>query len=209
MKTIILKIDKNKPEADKLKQAAEVLKTGGVVVIPTDTVYGLAANAFSVAAQKKIYSIKGRSFRKPLILMPPDLNSLKSIAHIPERSGKLIKKFWPGPLTVVLATTELGKLVSGGRSDIGVRIPASDIVRALLKVCGFPILTTSVNLSGKPSAKSGGEAAKYMNGKVELVIDCGRCDLGRESTVVDITHFPGTVIREGCLSKKDILKCIQ
>ncbi len=208
MKTVILKLEKNRPDISKLKLAAEVLKSGGVVVIPTDTVYGLAAGVFSAEAQKKIYSIKGRSFRKPLILMPPDIDSLKSLAHIPEPSGKLIKKFWPGPLTVVLSTTELGKMVSGGRSDIGVRIPDSKIVLGLLKHCGFPIMTTSVNPSGKPSAKSGDEALKYMKGKVDLIIDCGKCGLGKESTVVDVTHFHGTVIREGCISKKDILKCI-
>jgi len=208
MHTIILKINKNKPEAEKLRQAAEVLKSGGVIVIPTDTVYGLAAGAFSAQAQKKIYSLKGRSFRKPLILMPPEVNSLGLLAEIPEKAGKLIKKFWPGPLTLVLSTTELGRIVSGGRTDIGSRIPDSKIVLSLLKFCGFPILTTSANSSGRRSAKTGGEAAKYFKGKVELIIDCGECGTGRESTVVDVRHFPGTVIREGCLPKQDILKCV-
>jgi len=208
MKTIILNIDKNKPEPGRLAQAADALRSGGVIVIPTDTVYGLAASAFSAAAQKRIYALKGRSFRKPLILMPPDLHSLKSIANIPAGAGKLIKKFWPGPLTIVLATTELGRMVSAGRKDLGARIPASTVVQALLKLCGFPILTTSANPSGKPSAKSGDEASGYMKGRVELIIDCGECEIGKESTVVDVTHYPGTVVREGCLNKKDILKCI-
>jgi len=208
MKTVILKVDKNTPDIKKLKQAAEVLKNGGVVVIPTDTVYGLAAGAFAAKAQKKVYSLKGRSYSKPLILMPPDVHSLKAIAEISVPADRLIKKFWPGPLTIILSTTQTGRMVSGGRQNIGARIPKSKILLSLLKICGFPLFTTSANPSGKPSAKSGAEAQKYFKGKVDLIIDCGRCEIGKESTVVDVTHFPGTVVREGCLPKKEILKCI-
>ena len=209
MKTIILKIDKDKPDIDKLKQVADVLRAGGVAVIPTDTVYGLAAGAFETKAQKKIYALKGRSFRKPLILMPRDVASFRCIAEMPGQAQKIADKFWPGPLTLVLSTTGLGKIVSGGRADIGVRIPDSKIVLALVKLCGFPLVTTSANPSMKPSAKNGAQAEKYFKGKADVIIHSGTCGTGKESTVVDVTHFHCTVIREGCLESKMLLKHIQ
>jgi L-threonylcarbamoyladenylate synthase len=208
MKTLILKIDKNKPDTDKLRQVAEVLKSGGVAVIPTDTVYGLAAGVFETKAQKRIFALKGRSYRKPLILMPRDTASFRCIAEMPEQARKLAGKFWPGPLTLVLPVTELGKLVSGGRADIGVRIPDSKLVLALVKLCGFPLLTTSANPSDKPSAKTGAQAEKYFKGKADVIINAGSCALGRESSVVGATHFHCNVIREGCISSKDLEKCL-
>jgi len=208
MKTIIIKLDKHKPDVSALHQVADVLRTGGVAVIPTDTVYGLAAGAFETKAQKKIYALKGRSFRKPLILMPCDMSSLKCIADMPQQARKFAHKFWPGPLTLVLPATELGKIVAGGRSDIGVRIPDNKMVLDLVKLCGFPLVTTSANPSGKPSAKTGDEAQKYFKGKVDIILDSGTCDHGRESTVVDATQFHCTIIREGCLSGKQLLKSL-
>lgn len=208
MKTLILKIDKNKPDAAKLKLVAEVLKSGGVAVIPTDTVYGLAAGVFEARAQKKIFALKSRSYHKPLILMPRDAASFRCIAEMPERAGKLAAKYWPGPLTLVLPVTELGKLVSGGRADIGVRIPDSKLVLALVKLCGFPLMTTSANPSHKPSAKTGEQAEKYFKGKVDVIINAGPCGLGKESSVVGATHFHCNVIREGCISSKELEKCL-
>jgi len=206
MKTLIIKLDKNKPNIEKLKKAAEILKAGGIAVIPTDTVYGLAASAFSVDAKKKIYALKGRSYRKPLIIMPADTDPLHYLVDMPEQARKLAKKFWPGPLTLVLPATELGSIVAGGRKDIGVRIPDNKIVLALVKLCGFPLVTTSANPSNKPSAKTGAEAEKYFKNKANVIIDAGPCGTGKESTVVDATHFHCTVIREGCLPSKQLLK---
>jgi L-threonylcarbamoyladenylate synthase len=206
MKTLILKLDKNNPDKNKLALAAETLKAGGVAVIPTDTVYGLAAGAFKAKAQKKIFTLKGRSYRKPLILMPCDTVSIASLVEMPQQANKLAVKFWPGPLTLVLPTTALGSIVSGGRKDIGVRIPENKIVLALVKLCGFPLVTTSANPSNKPSAKSGGDAVKYFDGKVDVIIDAGDCGTGKESTVIGATHFHCNVIREGCLPSKSLLK---
>lgn len=208
MKTIVLKINKKKPESDKIKKASEVLKKGGVVVLPTDTVYGLAAGAFNLDAQKKIYKLKGRNYRKPLVIMSDTLNSLRHIVELSRDSEKLMKEFFPGPLTIILPTTHLGKLAMGGRKDAGVRIPKDDIVLSLIKAFGNPIATTSANISGRPSAKNGAEALKYFEGKAELLLDCGRPKLGKESTVIDMQKFPYTVVRKGLITDKDLMESL-
>jgi L-threonylcarbamoyladenylate synthase len=187
-------------------QAATILRAGGVIVIPTDTVYGLAANAFNGEACKRIYSLKGRVFHKPLIIMPQSVAALQTIAVVPKKAEAVIDKFWPGPLTLILSTTDLGKIMIGGRSDIGVRMPACALLEQLLSFCDFPLATTSANPSRKPSAKTAKAAVEYFADKVDLVLDGGTCAHGKASTVVDMTHFPGTVVREGALDSKQLLK---
>lgn len=208
MDTIILKINKNKPEIEKLQKAADVLKNGGIIAFPTDTVYGLAGGAFNTQARKKIYKLKGRSFRKPLIVMPPNIESLNCMVEMSEQAGKLIKKFWPGPLTLIFSTTSIGKMIMDGRADMGARIPDNKIVLKLLKLYGSPIVTTSANISSKPSAKNGKEAAAYFKDKIDLILDAGQCNIGMESTVVDARHFHCTIVRQGCLQSKELLKYI-
>lgn len=208
MKTIILKINKSKPEAGKLKQAAEVLKNGGVIVFPTDTVYGIAASAFDAKAREKIYNLKGRSFSKPLTLMVPDLNMLGLLAELPKKAKKITDKFWPGPLTLILPATHYGSIVMGGRKDLGLRIPADTVVAGILKYSNFPLATTSANPSGKNSAKTGREATDYFDGKVDLILDAGRCAHSTESTVIDMLNFPYIVVREGALPSKKLLEHI-
>ncbi|MCB4791381.1 MAG: threonylcarbamoyl-AMP synthase [Elusimicrobia bacterium] len=206
MKTSIIKVDAKNIELSKLSKAADVLKKGGVVVFPSDTVYGLAANAFNLDAHRKIYKLKGRSFNKPLIIMASSQKELGCVAELNDTGKTLAKKFWPGPLTLILPATRAGTMVLGGRSNLGARIPDCKIALALLKLCGFPLVTTSANRSGVPSAKSGKEAVKHFKGKVSLIIDGGVSKEGKESTVIDVTRFPFVVIREGCIPKKDLEK---
>jgi len=208
MKTVVLKINKNNPRNSLVKRAAGVLKAGGIIVFPTDTVYGLAAGAFDLGAQKKIYKLKGRSFRKPLVIMAHDAASLKHIVEINPDAAKLIKQFFPGPLTIVLPTTHLGKIAMGGRKDAGVRIPKDKIVSALIREFGSPIATTSANVSGKPSAKNAAQALRYFEGKAELALDGGASKFGKESTVIDMVKFPYVVLRKGCVSNKELLECL-
>ena len=205
MKTVVLKINKNNPQRAQIKKAAEVLSKGGIIVFPTDTVYGLAAGAFDLSAQKKIYKLKGRSFRKPLILISKDIESLEHFVAVNDDARKLAKSFWPGPLTIILPTTLLGKIAMGGRKDAGVRIPGDKIVSSLLKAYGSPVATTSANISARPSAKNRREALKYFNGKVELLLDGGKSKLGKESTVIDMVKFPYVVLRKGCVSDNELL----
>lgn len=208
MKTIIHKISRKNPDLSILKEAARILESGGIVVFPTDTVYGLAAGAFNSEAQKNIYKLKGRSFDKPLILMASSVEQLSRLVEIHEKAVKMAGKFWPGPLTLICHTTYLGKLAMGGRHNCGVRIPGDPVMLKLLDLCGFPLATTSANPSKKESAKTGRKAAEYFEGKVDLILDSGKCELSRESSVVDATHFPFVVLREGCVSKKELQKYI-
>jgi L-threonylcarbamoyladenylate synthase len=205
----LLRKHKTEPEADELKKAKEILENGGVIAIPTETVYGLAGGIFSADSRKRIYKLKGRSYRKPLIVMAAGLGQLECFVEISDKIKKIAKKFWPGPLTLVLPTTVLGKMVSGGRVNLGVRIPDHKAVLKLIEVCGFPLMTTSANPSSRPSARTAKEVQKYFGAKdVGLVIDAGRCELGKESTVIDLTHIHGVVIREGALDSKKLLPYI-
>ena len=199
------KIHGEKPEHGILERAAGILKAGGIVAFPTDTVYGLAVSAFVPDAKKKLCHLKGRSFAKPLVLMAPDISSIEHIVKITATVRKLMNRFWPGPLTLILPTTELGKMVMGGRPDAGVRIPDDKLARSLLRTCGFPLLTTSANPSGEMSAKTGRQAVNYFSGMIEMVLDGGSCAHGRESTVIDATHHHYVVVREGCLPSKSLL----
>ena len=204
MKAIVLKINKKKPEKEKLKQAVHALCDGGVIVIPTDTVYGLAASAFNISAQRAIYRLKGRSYRKPLVVMAGNIKSIEPLVEISRDAQRLMKKFWPGPLTIILPTTPLGRILMGGRHDCGIRIPDDDAVLHLIRAFTYPIATTSANPSGKPSAKTGDDALKYFGSKVHMIIDCGKSHIGKESTVIDMIKFPYVVVREGALPKKKI-----
>lgn len=209
MKTEILKIDPAKPDKAAIAHVAAFIVSGGLVVMPTDTVYGLAVSAFDRAAQKRIYDLKGRSFHKPLIIMPPDIAGLAALAEVTERTRKLMEDFWPGPLTLILPTHDLGRMVMGGRKDLGCRIPESPFVHSLLRQCRCPLATTSANPSGQPSATTAAQAIKYFDGKVDLIVDAGACGTGKPSTVLDLTHFHCVVVREGCLPSKKLLKYVQ
>ena len=200
-----IKISHKDPNAH--KAAAEVIKAGGVAVVPTETVYGFAADAFNIKAWKKIYEIKGRSFKKPLVVMTPDIESVRILVDIPEKALKIAKKFWPGQLTLIFPTTELGKILSGGRNDLGIRIPDHKFMLQLLKEVNRPLFTTSVNTSGKKSAKTFKEAAEF-EGMADVLVDGGKCEFSFESTVIDMVKFPYIIIRKGCLDTNEILKYI-
>ncbi len=208
MKTEVYKINRNKPDAGSLRKIAAVLKSGGVAVLPTDTVYGLAVNAFNLDAVSRVYKLKGRSYRKPLVIMAPGIASLEMIAEISSPALKLMEECWPGPLTLVLPTTACGAMLMGGRKDIGVRIPDDDVMLELMSYCDFPLATTSANPSSRPSAKDGAQAVRYFNDKVDVVLDAGKSMNQRESTVLDMLRFPYVVLREGCLPSKKLLQYV-
>ncbi|MDR2436997.1 MAG: threonylcarbamoyl-AMP synthase [Endomicrobium sp.] len=200
-----LKISAN--EADSHKKTAEIIKNGGIAIVPTETVYGFAVDAFNIAAQKKVYNIKGRNQKKPLILMAPGIESVKLFVDISQKSYKIAKKFWPGQLTLIFPTTETGKIVSGGKKDLGVRIPNNEFMFKLLKDMKRPIFTTSVNISNKKSAKNSKDILKF-DGKVDVIVDDGKCKFSFESTVIDMVQFPYVILRKGCLDAKELLKYI-
>jgi L-threonylcarbamoyladenylate synthase len=194
-------------KTDSPKKTSEIIKNGGVAIVPTETVYGFAVDAFNIDAQKKVYNIKGRNPKKPLILMTPDIESVRLLVDIPKKALEIAKKFWPGQLTIVFPTTEVGKMVSAGRKDLGVRIPCNEFMLKLLKAIKRPIFTTSVNISNRKSAKNSKDVLEF-DGIVDVIVDSGQCKFSFESTVVDMVQFPYVILRKGCLDASELLKYI-
>jgi L-threonylcarbamoyladenylate synthase len=202
----LLKINPLAPEDDLIGRAARVLQNGGVIGYPTETVYGIGCNIFSPAAVKRIYQMKKRETDKAFILIAADIIQIKDIvAEIPETAERLMDNFWPGPLTMVfkaspsLATTEFRRV-----KTIAVRIPDCAICLALLKACGYPIVSTSANLSGQPAATTAQEVISPFNDYLDLIVDGGKTPSDIPSTVVDLTKSPVKIVREGAISKLEI-----
>lgn len=185
-----------------------ILKNKGIVVLPTDTVYGIMTSVFNFDGQKQIYKLKGRNLNKPLILMSDNIETLKKFVVFPKGIEKVVMEFWPGQLTLILPTTDLGKLLIGGRDNLGVRIPNCKILLDVMSKYDIPLMTTSANISTKESAKTAAKAIEYFNKKIELIVDGGKCEFAFESTVIDMVKFPYIVIRKGCLDCNKLLNYI-
>lgn len=193
----IVKIDPLNPQEEYLKEAAEVIKGGGLAIIPTETVYGIAANMLCPKAIKKLYEIKGRPPEKKFSLHIDTKEKIMNFAEdIPVCAWKLIDRYWPGPLTIIL------KAIGGG--TIGLRMPDDEIALRVIALSGVPVVCPSANLSGNPAPVAFSEAIKDFTGKVDFAIDAGRTSLGRESSVVDLTREPLKILREAAINKEDI-----
>lgn len=197
-------------EKELLQKAATIIKNGGLVVFPTETVYGLWSNAFLPEAIQKIYTVKGRAQDNPLIVHISCESELWKIAkNIPETVWMLAEKFWPGPLTLVVEKRDvIPDIVSAGGNTIGVRIPKNDIALELIKLSETPIVAPSANLSGKPSPTNISHIHQDLDGKVDCIIDGGNTDVGLESTVLDITLSPPMLLRPGGVSVEEIEQVI-
>jgi len=204
METAILKIDADNPEPRQLEQAAEVIWRGGIAAVPTDTVYGLAADPANAAAVKRIYEVKGRDFRRPLILLAANLEMVERLdLQILDLARKAMEHFWPGGLTLVLqAAPSVPQHLLAGGTTIGLRIPAHPVALGLIEMAGFPLASTSANRSGSPSALRSEEVIEALGEEIDLVIDSGPASLGVESSVVDFTQSPPRLLREGCLTRQ-------
>ncbi|MDR1401111.1 MAG: threonylcarbamoyl-AMP synthase [Endomicrobium sp.] len=196
----VLSTDKNV-----YKKVSKVIKSGGIAIVPTETVYGFVVDAFNVEAQKALYKIKNRDVRKPFIVMVYDINIAEIFVDISRKASQIAREFWPGQLTLIFPTTEIGQILSGGRKDLGVRIPNSRFMLKLLREVGGPVFTTSVNVSGEVSAKNANEVLKFDEA-VDVIVDGGRCRFSFESTVIDMIKFPYVVVRKGCLNTDKIFK---
>ncbi len=193
-----------------IARAAEIIHEGGLVAVPTETVYGLAGNGLSAAAVEKIYEVKGRPDWKPLSLMVPGSEALGLYGRdVPRGAWVLAKRFWPGPLTIVVkADPKTPKIVLAGGDTVGLRCPDSEKTLALLQACGLPLAAPSANPSGAPSPKTANQVAAYFDGKIEAIIDGGPCGLGTESTIVDMSVTPYRVLRRGALRPEDIQEAL-
>jgi L-threonylcarbamoyladenylate synthase len=192
-----------------LQEIARHVSGGGVVVFPTETVYGVGTSAFSSAGIRRIYQLKGRSWTKPLALLVPSLKAAGPLVEeIPPEAFRLSEAFWPGPLTLIFKASPLGKLVTGGLQTIGVRVPRHPIALALLEMVGVPMATTSVNRSGENPATSGHRARQVFGADVEWLIDGGVCAVKKASSVVDLSSYPFTVKRHGAIHKAVLEKTL-
>ena len=189
----------------KIHQAIEILKNGGIIAFPTDTVYGLGASASSHGAILRIYEAKRRPRRLALPLLLADVSQIPSVARdMPEIAWLLAKHFLPGGLTLVLyKSPSVSSLITGGSEKIAVRVPAHPIPIALLEGLDAPITGTSANLTGRPSPLTTQEVHDQLGDRVDLIID-GECPGGVDSTVIDITTDPIRILREGAISSEEI-----
>ena len=204
MQTIIRKVDENCIDEMIMKEAGALLKQGALVAFPTETVYGLGANALDSEAAAKIYAAKGRPSDNPLIVHIADMDALPLItAEIPEAAKKLAAKFWPGPLTMVMRKSEVVPHgTTGGLDTVAVRMPAHPIALEMIRHGGGYIAAPSANTSGRPSPTLASHVADDMDGIVPLILDGGAVGIGIESTIVDLTDEIPTILRPGFITKE-------
>ena len=197
----IMAIDKGKA----FERACEVLQGGGVIVVPTETVYGLGADAFNPSAVRRVYAIKGRDFAKPLSLLVSDERMLREVvAAVPDVAKTLMRRFWPGPLTLVFkASDAVPREALGGGETVAVRLSSSPVVRRLLDLYGRPLTATSANRSGCGSARSAQEAMAQVGEEVDLILDGGPSGNEAPSTVVDVSGGEARTLRQGGLQIGD------
>ncbi len=204
MKTTVLKIDPVKPEKSLISRASRILKAGGLVVFPTETVYGIGADALNEEACSRIFDVKGRPRDNPLVVHVSSVEKAREIVDIPEKYMKVIRRIWPSPITFI-AKLKIGlpKVVTAGLSTVTVRMPAHPAALALIKEVGL-IAAPSANPSGKPTATNGKQVISYFDGKVDCIIDSGRTFLGIESTIIDLERFE--LLRPGPFTPEEIEK---
>lgn len=198
METKIVYMQEDKLDLRALKEAGEILRDGGLVTFPTETVYGLGANALDEEAVKKIFYAKGRPQDNPLIVHIADYNLESYVKEVPDIAVKLTKNFWPGPLTIVLKKSDIiPEATSAGLDTVGLRMPSNKIALALIEESGVPLAAPSANISGRPSPTEVSRCIEDLNGKVNYIIGGDKSEVGLESTVVDCTVYPPCVLRPG------------
>lgn len=191
---------------DDIIAAAELLKKSEVVAIPTETVYGLAANAYDEAAVRKIFAAKGRPCDNPLIVHISDLDMIKDIASkVPKLAMKCAERFWPGPLTMIMPKSDRIPLVtSGGLDTVGIRFPSDECAHRIIEKCGFPLAAPSANLSGSPSPTNAKRVFEDMNGRIAAIVDGGESEVGVESTVIAFENEGIRILRPGKIAYEDL-----
>jgi len=190
-----------------VRQASDLLRSGQVVALPTETVYGLAANAFDASAVSKIFEIKGRPARNPIIVHIASLDLARiCVSAWPSLADKLARSFWPGPLTLVLPRSKaIPDIVAAGGSTVGVRWPNHPFVQAVIRECGFPLAAPSANLSNQLSPTNASHVQKSLGDKIHLIVDGGQSQVGIESTVLDVTATPPRLLRPGMIHEQALL----
>jgi L-threonylcarbamoyladenylate synthase len=204
--TRILEMDSKHIDREKLIEAAAILRNGGTVAFPTETVYGLGANALDEQAVKKIFQAKGRPSDNPLIVHIAKIEDIEELVEeIPCRAKKLMEHFWPGPLTILFKkTNKIPDAITAGLDTVAIRMPSHPIARALIQIANIPIAAPSANLSGKPSPTQPHHVIEDLKGKVDMILCGGHCSIGLESTVLDITGESSIILRPGGITKEQL-----
>lgn len=187
-------------------RAADLLRAGQVVALPTETVYGLAANALDAAAVARIYEVKGRPAHNPIIVHVADESTARSCAQQwPATAEKLARAFWPGPLTLVLPrAAKIPAIVTAGGETVGIRWPGHPFMQAVIRACGFPLAAPSANLSNQVSPTNAAHVQAQLGGRIPLIVDGGASQVGIESTVLDLTVVPARILRPGMIHAESI-----
>jgi L-threonylcarbamoyladenylate synthase len=206
VETKILRVDPKSFKDEDLAYAVKLLQDGEVVAFPTETVYGLGANALNADASKKIFVVKGRPPDNPLIVHVCSIEMLKSIvADVPENAKVLIEKFWPAPLTILFKTNgKVSDVVTCGQPTVAVRMPSHPVALRLIELCKLPIAAPSANLSGRPSPTTAEHVKMDLEGRIKCIIDSGQCSVGVESTVVDLNRDPPLILRPGGITLEQL-----
>lgn len=207
MKTKIFDF-RNNQNYENLREATEIIKNGGLVAIPTETVYGLGGDGLNGESCRKIFEAKNRPMDNPLILHISDISELKRLTRdVKESDLEILNKLWPGPLTIILKKSKIiPNEVTAGLDTVAIRMPNKEITREFIKLCETPIAAPSANLSTKPSPTSAKSVLEDMDGRIDAVIDGGDCEIGIESTVLDLTEEYPKILRPGYYTKEKLEK---
>lgn len=206
----ILKISDKESEEKIIARAADILAGGGIIAYPTETFYGLGADATNEKAIEKIFAAKGRNFKNPISLIigkPDDIHPL--VKDIPVSAKKLMDAFWPGALTIVFqASDKISPLLTAGSGKIGLRVSSHPLALKIVQKLKRPLTATSANQSGAPECSDASDVIVQIGDKIDAIVNGGQTEGGKASTLVDITCDPPVILREGVISKKTIEKCI-
>ena len=210
METRVLTVETAEQFRNAVEQAVALLREGAVVALPTETVYGLAANAFDVTAVQNIYNVKGRPARNPVIVHVASLAMAHDCVSVwPEEAEKLARQFWPGPLTLVLPrVAAIPDVVAAGGNTVGVRLPSHPLIRRVIEACKFPLAAPSANPANQLSPTTAGHVLEGLRGKIPLIVDAGPTSVGIESTVLDLSSARPRILRPGMISAKQIGQAI-
>lgn len=206
METIIIRMEENDIDERLIRKAGEILRGGGLVAFPTETVYGLGGDALNPCSSRKIYAAKGRPSDNPLIIHIADMSALDAIVQeIPESAVRLAKRFWPGPLTMILnKSPRVPYETTGGLDTVAVRMPVNRIACELIRASGGYVAAPSANRSGRPSPTMAKYVVEDLDGRIEMIIDGGNVKIGLESTIVDLTSGRPIVLRPGYITRQNL-----
>ena len=196
----------NKLDYEELKIPAKIIKEGGIVIFPTETVYGIGTNGLNKEAIKKLYEVKQRPLNKPISLLVSNIEMVNQVAkNISKLEYKIMQNFFPGPLTIILEKKDIvPDILTANTNTVGIRMPSGEIARKLIEYAGIPIATPSANISGKPSGTNIKDIQKDFEGKVDYFIDNGESKLGIPSTIVRVINNEVHILRHGSISKEEI-----